>query len=373
MNKFEERINEEWEKYQAEKKDEQYPNIMLIGASGSGKSSLINKIFGGNFAKVSDIKPETKGFNKIYYGKKYGSTVNLIDTEGYELGKGDFYYSEVNRAISSSVEGEFVHIIWYCIPVVNERVQEMDLNILSKLAKEPAIRKRVCIVFTKCDEDTEDGDKARALKEAIDVNIDAEDERFCSFETSASKEFDCGLDLPALIQWSANAIDDEDMRNKFIGAQMADLEVKRGSVEKLITAATVTAAGIGATPIPFSDAVLLVPVQVAMMGKIIDIYGVSNLANISLAIVGNTLLSNLGKSLVSNLVKMVPLVGPWVGSVINAGVASTLTGAVGLATSEICYTNVKKYLAGKPVAWDQLFEGDEFSNMVTSIFKQKRS
>lgn len=45
MNKFEENMNAAWEKYQSEKKNELYPNIMLLGISGAGKSSLINAIF----------------------------------------------------------------------------------------------------------------------------------------------------------------------------------------------------------------------------------------------------------------------------------------------------------------------------------------
>ena len=37
MNKFEENINAAWKKYQSEKKDELYPNIMLLGISGAGE------------------------------------------------------------------------------------------------------------------------------------------------------------------------------------------------------------------------------------------------------------------------------------------------------------------------------------------------
>lgn len=48
MNKFEENINAAWKKYQSEKKDELYPNIMLLGISGAGKSSLINSVFKRN-------------------------------------------------------------------------------------------------------------------------------------------------------------------------------------------------------------------------------------------------------------------------------------------------------------------------------------
>ena len=75
MNDYEKRFNEEWNKYQSENENK-YPNIMLLGTSGAGKSSLINTIFGKEIAPVSDVRPETKGYDKIYMGKDYGSSVN---------------------------------------------------------------------------------------------------------------------------------------------------------------------------------------------------------------------------------------------------------------------------------------------------------
>ena len=166
----------------------------------------------------------------------------------------------------------------------------MDFDILQKLTKEKSIRKRICVVFTKCDADTKNGDKAKILKEAVDKNLGFS---LKSFETSTNKEVN--LELDDLIEWSASVIDDADLRNNFIVAQMKDLEVKRKYAEKITVTATVA---VGATPIPFSDAVLLVPVQVEMLRKIIDIYGVSNLVNILTAVISDVIITNLGKSIV---------------------------------------------------------------------------
>lgn len=368
MNAFEQRFNEQWKKYQEEESG-QLPNIMLIGAAGVGKSSLINKIFGGDFAHTSDVKPETRGYNTIYRGKQYGKSVNLIDTAGYELGQVDTYYSEIHKVILDGIDQEMVHIIWYCIAVINERIEDMDICILQRLMSEPPIRKRVCIVFTKCDYDSVDGLKAKTLRAALNGQIHFPVQ---SFETSTSNELHLDLDLPQLIQWSANAIDNEDLRNKFIAAQISNLDVKRHAVKKIVNLAVTAAAGIGAVPIPFSDAALLVPVQVSMIGKIIDIYGVSSLASVSKAVLSDVIISNLGKSLASGLLKMIPIVGPLVGGAINAGVAGALTGAIGYAASEICYKNVKGFLNGDTVFWDQIFETNEFAGLVMETFKQNK-
>ena len=80
------------------------------------------------------------------------------------MDQGEIYYSEIKKTISAGINGSSIHIIWYCIPITNERVQKMDFDILQKLTKEESIRKRICVVFTKCDADTKNGDKAKSSK-----------------------------------------------------------------------------------------------------------------------------------------------------------------------------------------------------------------
>lgn len=364
MNTYEKRMNEEWEKYQNDKKNENYPTIMLLGIISAGKSSLINRVFRKEIANISKIEPETRGYTNIYYGKDYGSTVNLVDTAGYRLGKSDTYCKDIRETISKGVKGQLVHIIWYCIPVVNTRIQDIDEEVLRMLYEMPTVRKRVCVVFTKCDLDA-DGRIVAFLRKELRCRLDFYIE---CFETSNIEGME--LDVPKLIQWSADAIDDEDLRRKFLSAQMTDLEIKNQEAGKVIMAAVAGAALVGAAPVPFSDAALLVPVQTMMLSKIIDIYGISSLASFSKGVISDLFITTLGRNMASNLLKMIPGVGQLAGGVINAGVASSLTGAVGYAASEVCYQNVKNYLDGKPVSWEIIFESEEFFELVKTFFKQ---
>lgn len=68
MNKFEENMNAAWEKYQSEKKNELYPNIMLLGISGAGKSSLINAILKEIWQKFPTLNQRQRGTGKYIMG-----------------------------------------------------------------------------------------------------------------------------------------------------------------------------------------------------------------------------------------------------------------------------------------------------------------
>lgn len=91
-----------------------------------------------------------------------------------------------------------------------------------------------------------------------------------------------------------------------------------------------TAAAIGASPIPCSDAVLLTGVQVKMMHDIFKAYGIHVGVGVVIEeILRAKVVSMLGKAVAGNLIKMIPGAGSIIGGAINAGVASTITYAMG--------------------------------------------
>ncbi|GAA8572699.1 hypothetical protein KYTH32_09450 [Helicobacter pylori] len=56
--------------YEAIKKEKPIMNILLMGATGVGKSSLINALFGKEMAKVGIGKPVTQHLEKYVNGEK---------------------------------------------------------------------------------------------------------------------------------------------------------------------------------------------------------------------------------------------------------------------------------------------------------------
>jgi len=372
-NRYEEIIRAEWEKFCSEE-NKLLPNIMLLGATGCGKSSLINLVFGKEMAVVNDVSRGTTGF-ETYWGREHGMSVNLIDSRGYEMedGSGESfssYYNSIKEKMAESKRKdplEKIHIIWFCISVAAGRIQVYDTQILKLLRGDSELQSRISIVLTKCDEDDEDGSAVKIFKRIIATDVG---NSLPVFEVSTDANLK--LDLEKLMVWSANQLDNADLKEAFVASQMMNLDAKREAAIARIGFYAVAAAGIGATPIPVSDAALLTPLQVTMATNIIHIYGMENFASISKALIGDIVISNLGKAFAGGLLKLIPGVGAVIGGAINAGVASLITSAIGFAISEICYDSCKKITNGEYVDMSSMFDAETIQMYVKDYMEKNK-
>lgn len=95
------------------------------------------------------------------------------------------------------------------------------------------------------------------------------------------------------------------------------------------------AAVTGASPIPLSDAALLVPEEIAMMAKITATFGLpiakGTLSTIISGTIGTAGATVLGKTIVANILKTIPISGSIIGGAISAATAAALTAALGEA------------------------------------------
>ncbi|MGL5878095.1 MAG: DUF697 domain-containing protein [Xenococcaceae cyanobacterium] len=103
----------------------------------------------------------------------------------------------------------------------------------------------------------------------------------------------------------------------------------------MVARAAASAAGIGVVPIPFSDAIAIVPIQVGMLAGISTTFGLSIDESFFMTIVGSVVVGAggtiAGRTIVSGLLKLIPGVGSVIGGTIAATTAAALTTAFGKA------------------------------------------
>lgn len=109
------------------KKEKPKMNVLLMGATGVGKSSLINALFGKEIAKVGVGKPITQHLEK-YVDEEQG--LILWDTKGIEAKD----YKDTMESIKKEMEASFktldekeaIDVAYLCVKETESRVQERE-------------------------------------------------------------------------------------------------------------------------------------------------------------------------------------------------------------------------------------------------------
>ena len=323
---------------QKEYKELETLNVMILGKTGVGKSTLINNMFNKKMADVGVGKPITKDIKKITLPD---FPLAIFDTPGLEL-SGDFnvdslmdaVVNEIDKGIRSGDVSQAIHCIWYCISTPSHRIEQTEIDFLKKfLGKTSEYDVPVIVVLTQSYSKRD----AQKLKSEVEkenlpivnvVPVLAEDYEIDDEYTAKA------YGLERLSEVMNNVIPDA-VQKTFIAVQKVNLELKPGKAQAVVASSAVAAAATGAVPIPFSDAAVLVPEQIAMIGGITAIFGVPMDQGTVMAIISATIgtagTTVLGKTIAANLIKLIPAVGSVVGGVISAATAAALTAALGEA------------------------------------------
>ena len=360
--RYSEKFTQAYEQYE---KEHPKPVILVAGATGSGKSSLINLVLNlpeEKCAKTGSGVPVTQKMEKFEDGN-----IIVFDSKGYETGEEqqEAFFTEIKQFIEERKNSEeaAVNIIWYCISTPSARILDVDINVLRFFAQQGI---PTALVLTQVDVASEED--AQALKkiahqEFPDLDI---------FESS----LDVSVQLPAgidhLYQWTLDHLD-ATRRTAFFYAANRDLAQKLTEGESIIRQHTLAAFGIGFTPIPVADAPLLIADQMTLLARLSTLWGLTSLKE---TLIGGGLLdmvmSQLGKSIAGNLLKLLPGVGSLAGGMINGSVGAALTWALGTAVNTTSYKICQAQLRGERIVLTDYFNND-FIKLIMQLITEAKN
>lgn len=315
-------------------------NLAIFGKTGVGKSTLINAIFGEEVAETGIGAPVTKG-SKIYIDRI--GHLGIVDTAGLEVGKDDReILSELDKAMKQMRRqplSDQIHLAWYCVRGMDRRFEEAEADFIRRLDK---LGLPVLLVLTQVP--MRDGQLHRdyhpdaiALAEHIrTLGLPIVDGR--PFLTAAKEDPFTGAPAHGLLEVldASFRVAPEGVGLALTTAQTIDQKRKAMAARRDIVLAAGSAATAAAVPIPFSDAAMLVPIQLGLMARIAHIYKIKVERAALMAIATTTAATQGGRAAFSGLLKMVPGAGSVAGGMIGAAVASSFTFALGQAWLVVC-------------------------------------
>ncbi|MFJ7930179.1 GTPase family protein [Peribacillus sp. NPDC096622] len=281
--------------------DAREPRIALVGRRGSGKSSLINAMFGQERQYVSSVKSGTGKGKWLWYPSDAEPKIRLLDSRG--LGESEAPTEEFEEEtpldeLMKAVTEEQPDVFLFLIKAkeTDSRIEEdlQELNKLRKIVKEnhhydvPVI----CVV-TQVDEldpphyKQVPFDANPKKKKNIDEAIDLMSKRFkdseipllniiptCSyidFDESGNIEYDMRWNIDLLSDYLIEALPSE-AKLKTAKAMQSQF-VKKKFARTIVGTFTAIAGLIGAEPIPFADFPILTGIQglmIVVIGFIAD-------------------------------------------------------------------------------------------------------
>ncbi|WP_084276916.1 GTPase family protein [Anaerovibrio sp. RM50] len=326
-------INKVMEECKKEMKNLGHVNLIIAGKTGVGKSTLINGVFREKLAETGMGEPVTRYCQRI---EKSGVPIRIYDTVGLELDKErqEKAIEDIRNLIQEKIDlgpdhaDEFIHCLWYCIQADSDRFEETERNFIKTIASECDIP--VILVITKAYLKKH----AREFMEDI-MKYNLPVKGICCVLAQAYEDEDFAVKEYGLGELVEKTVDvmPESARRAFTNSQKASLKLKYDESIKIIKQTVSLAFGAGYNPLPMSDAIVLIPIQISMFARITSVYGInmtkamiSSIASSLLGIAGATF---LGRTIVANILKLIPGIGTIGGGTISGATAAALTWGLG--------------------------------------------
>jgi len=313
-------------------------NVLVIGNSGVGKSTLINAVLGNEKAETGYGSTGITKKLDIYESDEV--PFRIIDTIGFEPSY--LKQREAIRAVKKwsknsvkeSEEDTKINLIWFCIDGTSRKLFEKSIKDLSKST---AMWKSVpvVVVITKSYSVPEREENIEMVRTVFDkqkkksVNLKGIIPVVASVYTLNETAFAAPEGISELID-TTNKLMPEGIKASEKDVNNFKLIRKRALAQGVVGVSTTSAVALGAVPKPLSDALILAPIELAQISALARIFQINKNENFkelidsiieigTVSVGAKTVISSINANAKINIT----------GNVMNAIISGAIVAAIG--------------------------------------------
>ena len=307
------------------------PNVVVVGNSGVGKSTLINSLFQTYVAETSIGEATTKEL-RVYETDALG--FRIIDTIGFEPGvlnqsKAITALRKWSReSIKNDDPTHQISMIWYCIDGTSRKMFKKNIDML---ARATSVWKSVpiIVVITKSYSKPEREENIRMVYHAFkNHNKLSENLKAIVPVVASTYKIDADLNINVTPDGLGELLA-ETVKYLPEGISASLVDKNYFMAHSVVGASALAGLTVGLVPIPFPDGTILTPLEVGEIKSLSKIYGVEFDKNTELIqTIINAGTAGIVAKTALNAIKAIPGLNI-AGDVLNGIVAGVIVAALG--------------------------------------------